>query len=89
MTPGRFLVDSRQGVKVAARERLNRLLMGLTIALSWLTLLALPHLRELPTNYTASIITWGRASLINLALSLLETLGDLPQACLPQPLPEP
>lgn len=86
--------DSKQrfrleGVKVAARERLNRLLMGLTIALSWLTLLALPHLRELPTNYTASIITWGRASLINLALSLLETLGDLPQACLPQPLPEP
>ncbi len=33
-----------EGVRVALKERLNRLLMGLTIALSWLTLLALPHL---------------------------------------------
>ncbi len=85
--------DSRQrfrleGVRVAARERLDRLLMGLTVALSWLTLLALPHLRELPANYTASVAAWGRPGLISLALSLLDKLGDLPQSCLPRPLPQ-
>lgn len=85
--------DSKQrfrleAVRVATRERLNRLLMGLTIALSWLTLLALPHIRALPSGYATSVIAWGRASLISLALSLLEKLGDLPQACLPHPLPQ-
>lgn len=74
-------------VKVAARERLNRLLMGFTIALAWLTLLALPHIRALPAGYESSVVVWGRASLISLALSLLDKLGDLPPQCLPQPLP--
>ena len=74
-------------VKVAARERLNRLLMALTLALSWLTLLALPHIRALPAGYESSVVVWGRASLITLALQLLETLGDLLPLCLPQPLP--
>ena len=72
---------------MAARERLDRSLLALTIALSWLTLLALPRLRILPTRYAASVVAWGRASLTNLALSLLEKLGDLPPACLPQPQP--
>jgi hypothetical protein len=74
------------GVRVGTPERLSRLLMGLTIALSWLTLMALPESGALPEGFRAAVSAWGRVSLTGLALSLLERLGDLPQRCLPQPL---
>ena len=37
-------------------------------------------------GYRAMVSTWGRASVISVALPLLETLGNLPVSCLPQPL---
>lgn len=75
------------GVRVGTPERLGRLLMALTVALSWLTLMALPESGgPLPAGFRAAVSAWGRASLTSLALSLLERLGDLPLRCLPRPL---
>jgi hypothetical protein len=73
-------------VRVGSAERLSRLLMALTIALCWLTLLALPASGALPRGFQAAVSAWGKASVIGLALSLLEKLGDLPLCCLPQPM---
>jgi hypothetical protein len=76
-------------VRVGTPERLGRLLMGLTIALSWLTLMALPESGgRLPEGFRAAVSAWGRVSLTGMALALLERLGDLPLRCLPQPLPQ-
>jgi len=75
------------GVRVGTPERLGRLLMALTIALSWLTLMSLPESGSpLPEGFRAAVSAWGRASVTSLALSLLERLGNLPLRCLPQPL---
>ena len=59
---------------------------ALSIALSWLTLMALPGGGALPRGFRATVSAWGKASVISLALSLLEKLSDLPSCCLPQPL---
>ncbi len=72
-------------VRVGSPERLERLLMALTIALCWLTLLGLSGNGALPRGFRAAVSAWGRASVISVALSLLEKLGDLPPRCLPQP----
>ncbi len=74
------------GVRVGTPERLGRLLMALTIALCWLTLMSLPESGLLPKGFRGAVVAWGRASLTSLALSLLERLGNLPLRCLPQPL---
>ena len=75
------------GVRVGTPERLGRLLMALTIALSWLSLMSLPESGgPLPEGFRAAVSAWVRASLTSLALSLLERLGNLPLRCLPQPL---
>ena len=71
-------------VQVGSPERLSRLLMALTIALSWLTLAALPEIGALPKDFHAAISQRGRASLISLALALLDELGNLPSSCLPR-----
>jgi hypothetical protein len=71
-------------VRVDSPERLGRLLMALSIALCWLTLMGLPESGLLPRGFRTSVVAWGRASVISLALSLLEKLGDLPSCCLPQ-----
>lgn len=71
-------------VQVGCSERLSRLLMGLTIALAWLTLAALPEIGALPRRWQAAVAQWGRASVIGLALALLDHLGNLPLACLPR-----
>ena len=76
------------GVRVGSPERLSRLLMALTIALSWLTLMGLPESGVLPEGFRSSVSAWGRASVISLALSLLEKLGNLPLCCLPQLHPQ-
>jgi hypothetical protein len=73
-------------VKVGSPERLGRLLAGLSIALCWLTLMALPECGILPRGFRCRVVAWGRASVISVALSLLEELGNLPLCCLPQPL---
>lgn len=71
-------------VQVGSPERLSRLLMALSIALSWLTLAALPEIGALPKGFHAAISQRGRASLISLGLALLDELGDLPPSCLPR-----
>lgn len=71
-------------VRVSSPERLSRLLMALTIALSWLTLMGLPESGLLPKGFRAAVSAWGRVSVIGTALSLLEKLGNIPQCCLPQ-----
>jgi hypothetical protein len=71
-------------VRVGSPERLSRLLMALTIALSWLTLMGLPGRGLLPEGFRAAVSAWGRASVISMALSLLEKLGDIPLCCLPR-----
>lgn len=71
-------------VRVGSPERLSRLLMALTIALSWLTLMGLPESALLPEGFRSSVSAWGRSSVISLALSLLEKLGNIPLCCLPR-----
>jgi hypothetical protein len=71
-------------VRVGSPERLSRLLMALTLALSWLTLMGLPESGLLPEGFRAAVSAWGRASVISMALSLLEKLGNIPLCCLPQ-----
>ena len=71
-------------VRVGSPERLSRLLSALTIALSWLTLAALPEIGALPKGFHAAISQRGRVSLISLALALLDRLGNLPPSCLPR-----
>jgi hypothetical protein len=73
------------GVRVGSPERFSRLLMALTIALSWLTLMGLPESGLLLEGFRCAASAWGRASVISLALLLLEKLGNLPLCCLPQP----
>jgi hypothetical protein len=71
-------------VRVGSPERLSRLLMALSIALTWLTLVGLPESGVLPESVRSAVSAWGRASVISVALSLLEKLGNLPLCCLPQ-----
>lgn len=70
-------------VRVSSPRRLSRLLAALTIALSWLTLAALPEIGAVRKGLQAAVSQRGRASVISLALALLEELGDLPSSCLP------
>jgi hypothetical protein len=71
-------------VQVRSPERLSRLLAGLTIALSWLTLMALPGIGAMPKRWHAVVAQRGRASVVSLALALFDHLGNLPLACLPR-----
>ena len=80
--------DSKQrfglaAVQVARPERLTRLLAALTLALTWLTLTALPEVGALPPHWPAAVAQRGRPSLISLALAFLDHLRDLPHTCLP------
>lgn len=77
---GRFYLAA---VQVGSPDRLTRLLVALTIALSWLTLAALPEVGALPRGWHRDVAQWGRISVISLALELLNRLGNLPLACLP------
>ncbi len=72
-------------VRVGCPKRLSRLLMALTIALSWLTLMGLPEGGVVPAGFRSAVVAWGRASVTSRALTLLENLGNLPLRCLPQP----
>ncbi len=62
--------------------------MALSLALSWLTLMGLPGGGGVvPKGFcaAAAVVAWGKASVISMALALLEKLGNLPLRCLPQP----
>ncbi len=70
-------------VQVASASRLTRLLMALTIALTWWSLLGLPETNVQPPGWHAAVAQRGRASIMSLALALLDQLGDLPDAWVP------
>jgi hypothetical protein len=65
-------------VRIGSPERLTRLLLALTIALCWLALAALPESGALPFHWHSAVVAWGRASVLSLALALLDALQDLP-----------
>jgi hypothetical protein len=71
---------------VGSAERLGRLVAALGLATAWLHLLALPEVGALPRGWAASVVTHGRASLVALALALLDHRGDFPPRALPRPL---
>jgi hypothetical protein len=75
-------------VRLSCPKRLSRLLIALTVALGWLTLMGLPEVGVMPQGWHAAVAQRGRASVISLALALLDELGDLPPSCLPPSLPE-
>jgi hypothetical protein len=74
-------------VTVSCPKRLGRLLMALTVALGWLTLMGLPEVGVMPRGWQAAVAQRGRASVISLALALLDKLGNLPPTCLPPSSP--
>ena len=78
---GRFGLARAQ---IRCPERLSRLLMALTVALSWLTLMGLPEGGAMPRGWHATVAQRGRASVISLAMALLDDLGNLPPSCLPR-----
>ena len=39
----------------------------------------------MPEGFHAAVVAWGKASVISMALALLEEHGNLPLRCLPQP----
>ncbi|ABG04856.1 hypothetical protein Rxyl_1909 [Rubrobacter xylanophilus DSM 9941] len=71
-----------RGVRVGCPKRLSRLLMALSLTLSWLTLMGLPEGGAVPEGFRSSVSAWGRASVISMALTLLEKLGNLLLRCL-------
>lgn len=71
-------------VQVGSPERLSRVLMALTIALSWLTLMGLPEVGAMPRRWHSAVSQRGRSSVTALALALLDHLQDLPSSCLPR-----
>jgi hypothetical protein len=74
-------------VRVSCPKRLSRLLMALTVALEWLTLMGLPEVGVMPRGWHSAVAQRGRASVISLALALLEKLGNIPHSCLPRASP--
>jgi hypothetical protein len=81
--------DSKSGfgldqAAIGHPDRLNRLLLGLTVALAWLYLLALPETRTLPPG-TTTWAAWrrdcqahGTVSLLTFALAFLDYYHVLP-----------
>jgi hypothetical protein len=81
---GRFGLDE---VMVGCPRRLSRLLIGLTVALAWLTLMGLPEVGVMPRGWHSAVAQRGKASIISLALALLDELGNIPSSCLPRSSP--
>jgi hypothetical protein len=78
---GRFGLDE---VRVGCPKRLSRLLVALTVALAWLTLMGLPEVGVMPKGWHSVVAQRGRASVISLALELLDKLGNIPSPCMPR-----
>jgi hypothetical protein len=73
-------------VRVGSPKRLSRLLMALSLALRWLSLMGLSGGGGVvPKDFRTAVVAWGKASVISMALALLEKHGNLPLHCLPQP----
>jgi len=71
--------------KVAVKQagRLGRLVMGLSLALMWLCLLALPQVGALPKGFIRRVIERGDLSLFSLGLAYLDRFGIIPDQLLP------
>jgi len=81
--------DSKSGfgmdtAQIRCPLRLTRLLMALTLALAWLTLLGLPRLMLLPDGWHVHVSQRGHASIVSQALAYLDEYRHLPDACLPR-----
>lgn len=76
---GLHKVNVRQG------ERLGRLVMGLSLALLWLCLLALPQVGALPKGFANRVIERGDLSLVSLGLAYLDRFRTIPDQLLPSP----
>jgi hypothetical protein len=70
-------------VQVGCPDRLSRLVMALTLALSWLTVLGLPRRGLLPPQWDAHVSQRGRVSVLTRALTYLDEYRSLPSECLP------
>ncbi len=81
---GRFGLDE---VMVGCPKRLSRLLIGLTVALAWLTLMGLPKVGVMPRGWHSAVAQRGRSSVVSLALALLDKLENIPPSCLPRSSP--
>lgn len=75
--------------RVASARRFGRLVAALSLALAWLHILAQPRTRLLPRGWAASVVTYGRASRVSLALALLDYLLLCSPDVLPWPAPRP
>jgi hypothetical protein len=64
--------------RISTARRLGRLLAALTLAVAWLYLLDLPEGGALPRSWTRSVVTYGRASLLALALAWLDEHAEWP-----------
>ncbi len=73
--------EALQFGQVQCALRLTRLLMAFTLALTWLSLLGLPAVTAQPVGWHATVAQRGRASIISLALAVLDHLGDLLEGC--------
>jgi hypothetical protein len=71
--------------RISTARRLGRLVDALTLAVAWLHLLALPECGVLPPGWARSVVTYGRASLLALALAWLDEHDRWP----PNPFPAP
>ena len=71
----RLLLDETH---VKSTKRLNRLLMVLTFATCWLSLIADPETGILPANWNSAVVTWGKAGPILLALAYLDDCIHIP-----------
>jgi hypothetical protein len=71
--------------RVTNAGRLGRLVAALTVAVAWLHLLALPEVGLVPRSWAASVVTYGRASSVALALAWLDEHDGLPPALLGLP----
>jgi hypothetical protein len=72
-------------VEVQQGERLGRLVLGLSPALLWLCLLALPQVRALPKGFARRVIARGELSLFSLGLAYLDRFRTIPDQLLPSP----
>jgi len=74
---------SRSVVQTGCPDRVSRLLVALTITLSWLTLVGLPGIGAMPRVWHKEVVQWGRVSVLSLDLERLDHLGSSPLACSP------
>ena len=77
-----FGLDDAQ---VGSAQRFAPLVAALSLAVAWLHLLTLSRVGVLPKGWGASVVTFGRASVVSLALAFIDYFRDLPPKVFPLP----